>query len=158
MEYICGYLFLPSANILSFHTASADKGGSDFKGRNKQRRGRDRFAAALFALWEYKCAVTSYPGSPSLIRASHIKPWSESSPNEKVDRYNGLPLIPNLDIAFDKHLISFDGGGIIIVSRRLISPEHLGIDRNMSLGSKFSNSKQGKYFALHRKKLEDLDL
>lgn len=135
---------------------SNDKGGGNIDGRGGYRRGHDRFAASLFKLWDYKCAVTNYSGSPSLIRASHIKPWSESNSFEKVDRYNGLPLIPNLDAAFDRYLISFDEEGVIIISKRLINPEGIGINPEMRLGAKY-NIKQEAYMVMHREKLRALD-
>jgi 5-methylcytosine-specific restriction protein A len=51
-----------------------------------------------------------------LLKASHIKPWRDSDNAERLDIYNGLLLIPNLDSAFDKGYISFDDGGKIIIS------------------------------------------
>lgn len=86
-----------------------------------------------------------------------IKPRSESSSFGKIDRHDGLPLILILDLVFDKHLISFDEMGVIVISNRLISPECLVIDREMRLGDKFSDNKQGKYLAMHREKLRRLN-
>lgn len=51
-----------------------------------------------------------------LLIASHIKAWSDSTANEKLDPYNGLLLCPNHDAVFDKHLISFEEDGSIIIS------------------------------------------
>lgn len=57
-----------------------------------------------------------------LLNASHIKPWACSSAEEKTDFNNGLLLCPNHDRLFDRHLITFDANGDIIVSQ--IIDEH----------------------------------
>lgn len=44
----------------------------------------------------------------SVLRASHIKGWSESSSAERIDAENGLILCANHDALFDRHLISFE--------------------------------------------------
>ena len=51
-----------------------------------------------------------------MLRASHIKEWSESSREERIDANNGLLLCANHDALFDRHLISFepDTGNICI--------------------------------------------
>ena len=43
-----------------------------------------------------------------LLVASHIKPWSISDANEKLDIHNGLLMCPNHDKLFDRGYISFD--------------------------------------------------
>ena len=40
-----------------------------------------------------------------ILIASHIKPWRVSNNNERLDVYNGLLLLPNLDKLFDKGYI-----------------------------------------------------
>lgn len=42
----------------------------------------------------------------SLLRASHIKPWANSGPHERVDTHNGLAACPIHDAAFDKGYLS----------------------------------------------------
>lgn len=72
------------------------------------------FRGNLFRLWKGSCAVTGVH-EPRVLRSSHIKPWAESTDKEKVDHFNGLLLIPNLDTLFNEGLISFrDEGGILI--------------------------------------------
>ena len=51
--------------------------------------------------------------------ASHIKPWSDSKPSEKLDVNNGFLFCPNHDALFDKGLISFDDNGKILISDRM---------------------------------------
>ena len=72
------------------------------------------FRGNLMRLWQGSCAVTSVQ-EPRLLRSGHIKPWVDSNVQEKVDHFNGLLLIPNLDALFNEGLISFrDNGGILV--------------------------------------------
>lgn len=57
--------------------------------------------------------------NPRLLIASHIKPWSASNPEERLDEHNGLLLCAQHDALFDKGFISFDEQGRILVSKRL---------------------------------------
>ena len=65
-----------------------------------------------------------------VLRASHIKPWRESSDEERLDPENGLLLVANLDALFNDGLITFDDEGEMLVSARLTKKEcsllHLG--------------------------------
>jgi hypothetical protein len=79
------------------------------------RRGQGKYRQDLIKVWE-RCSVTRC-AHVALLRASHIKPWRESTNSERLNLYNGLLLAPNLDEAFDRGLISFaDDGGILISS------------------------------------------
>lgn len=54
---------------------------------------------------------------------------------QRLDVYNGLLLIPNLDKLFDKGYISFDDNGIIILSDFLPLSDYrlLGVQQGMRL-------------------------
>lgn len=59
-----------------------------------QRIGQDQFRTGLLEYWEGRCAITGL-GIASLLRASHIKPWSKCATDaERLDVYNGLLLAP----------------------------------------------------------------
>lgn len=73
------------------------------------------FRGNLLRLWQGSCAVTSVQ-EPRVLRSSHIKPWADSTVQEKVDHFNGLLLVPNLDVLFDEALISFQDNGRMLVS------------------------------------------
>jgi predicted restriction endonuclease len=64
------------------------------------------------------CAVVGCTAS-SVLRASHIKPWSKSSDQERLDAANGLLLTANLDALFNDGLITFEADGNMLVSDRL---------------------------------------
>lgn len=79
------------------------------------RVGQGAYRKRIIHRWEYQCAVTGFDKLELLI-ASHIVPWAESDNNERLDVHNGLLLSPTYDALFDKHLISFDNSGKIILS------------------------------------------
>ena len=95
----------------------------------KSRIGQGTFRKKLINYWN-KCSVTGF-SDVSLLVASHIKPWHASSNIERLDLFNGLLLVPNLDRAFDAGLISFTKGGLIKVSPKLTEPGTLGIKADM---------------------------
>ena len=114
------------------------------------RIGQGNFRAGLINLWQ-GCSVSCCDFIPAL-RASHIKPWSVSSNDERLDVYNGLLLTPNLDILFDKGLISFKDDGGILISPRLPETARiaLGCDESMGIKPKAENIP---YLAWHRDNL-----
>jgi hypothetical protein len=57
-----------------------------------------------------------------VLRASHIKPWKKSSNDERLDPENGLLLLANIDILFEKGFVSFDDDGCMLVSKDLSGP------------------------------------
>lgn len=111
----------------------------------KSRIGQGAFRENLLSYWK-GCAVTGYKTSSMLI-ASHIKPWRDSNNQERLDKFNGLLLIPNLDKAFDTGFISFDVNGKILISEVLESPKILGIENGMKIN--FEKSHQ-QYLQYHR--------
>lgn len=82
------------------------------------RIGQGWFRNAVLRRWDYKCALTAIT-TVEAIRASHIKPWKDSTNDERLDPFNGLPLIATLDALFDNGLISFENDGTILVSPRM---------------------------------------
>lgn len=97
-----------------------------------------------------KCCLCS-ASNPDLLIASHIKPWCESEPNQKLDIENGFLLCPNHDKLFDSGLISFDNDGRIIISDKLSEAdrEAFGVNKNMVIELTDANKK---YLKHHRQK------
>ena len=83
----------------------------------KARRGQGIFRANV-RLNEKGCRVTKV-ANPNFLRASHIKPWKDSSDEDKLNGCNGLLLAPHVDHLFDKGLISFSNSGNLLISPRL---------------------------------------
>jgi putative restriction endonuclease len=111
----------------------------------KTRIGQGDFRNNLLSYWT-GCAVTQYK-TPSMLIASHIKPWRDSDNHERLDKFNGLLLTPNLDKAFDNGFISFDTNGKILISGVLEKPRLLGIEDRMKI--KFETHHQ-RYLEYHR--------
>jgi 5-methylcytosine-specific restriction protein A len=84
------------------------------------RVGQGAYRKRVIHRWEYQCAVTGFNKLDILI-ASHIVPWSKTTDQERIDVHNGLLLSPNYDALFDRHFISFDEKGKIILSDRIES-------------------------------------
>ena len=97
--------------------------------------GQDLFRRGLLEYWEGRCAVTGL-AMPELLRASHIRPWAAcDSDAERLDVFNGLLLVPQLDAAFDGGFVSVADDGAVIVSPVLNSEalHFLGLDRRMNI-------------------------
>lgn len=103
----------------------------------QSRIGQGKFRESLVSLWG-GCAVTRC-NEISLLVASHIKPWSKSDNQERLDPYNGFLLLPNLDKVFDLGFISFDPAGNILISSRLPEYKLLGIAETMSIQIRENN-------------------
>ena len=84
----------------------------------KIRIGQQKFRTDVLAACGNSCGVLNIP-FPALLRASHIKPWAVSNDNERLDPNNGIALSAHLDVLFDQGLISFQAGGLILISSKL---------------------------------------
>lgn len=78
------------------------------------RLGQGKFRTDLLANFGSRCPVTGL-AEPKLLRASHIRPWSESSNADRLDPENGLLLAAGLDAAFDCGFVGFDDSGALLV-------------------------------------------
>jgi hypothetical protein len=85
------------------------------RGLVTSRVGQGAYRKGIIHRWEYKCAVTGFDKLDVLI-ASHIVPWAESTDPERLDIHNGILLSPTYDALFDRHLISFENNGRIVLS------------------------------------------
>jgi Predicted restriction endonuclease len=117
----------------------------------QSRIGQGQFRLSLIAYWQ-GCSVTGC-SQIEVLRASHIKPWKDCSNDERLNVYNGLLLLPNLDACFDIGLISFSDEGNILISSQLSDTAlaQLGIQRDMEL-SKIEQEHKG-FLDYHRQKV-----
>lgn len=113
------------------------------------RRGQGQFKSNVLSN-EKCCRLTGISDIRFLV-ASHIKPWSKSTDEEKLDGCNGFLLSPNADRLFDRGFISFTDDGSIMVSSRIEKDlcMQMGIQIDKNVG-KF-NRKQMEYLDYHRK-------
>ncbi len=113
------------------------------------RIGQGQFRADLLELWDYRCSITQVDAR-ELLRASHIKPWADSTNFERLDPNNGLLLCAHVDALFDRGLISFENDGTMLVSR-LLSQENLqrlGLSQSVVLSG--LNEASFIYLSYHR--------
>ncbi|NCB57021.1 MAG: HNH endonuclease [Gammaproteobacteria bacterium] len=116
----------------------------------KTRVGQAKFRNKLLDYWHGRCAVSGVEFK-EILKASHIKPWSDSSDNERLDKFNGLLLTPNLDSLFDKGLITFKSDGVIELSQRILPfAAALGVNHQMRISLEPDHEKYLKY---HRKNI-----
>lgn len=118
----------------------------------KQRIGQGYFKALLKGKYAGKCALCEIQTEQMLI-GSHIKSWKDSSNDEKLDRNNGILLCVHHDALFDKHLISFEDNGALIVSQTLTPKERTELQID-SIPSLDVTDEMKPYLADHRSKLK----
>jgi len=114
------------------------------------RRGQGLFKQRVMRI-ESSCRITKVE-NPAHLRASHCKPWRDSSNQERLDGENGLLLTPSIDHLFDRGFISFEDTGRLIISPVAHAPslQKMGVatDRPVNVGI-FSEG-QRKFLDYHR--------
>jgi putative restriction endonuclease len=112
------------------------------------RVGQGAFRMEVLQRWNFQCAVT---GSATMdaVRASHIKPWRDSTNSERLDPQNGLPLVASLDALFDAGLISFNSDGNMLVSSFLNGRERKIFSLNGQKLSKMPSKATAAYLSYH---------
>jgi len=93
------------------------------------RVGQGYYRQQVRQKWSDTCPITGL-SIPGMLISSHIKRWSESSDEERLDPENGILLSPNADALFDKHLISFSDEGRLLCSSSIDAQvlSRMGID------------------------------
>jgi putative restriction endonuclease len=84
----------------------------------RQRVGQGLFREMLLEYWDGRCAVTGLAVS-ELLRASHAKPWKDSTDAERLDVHNGFMLAFHLDALFDQGWVTFRDDGLAVFSPAL---------------------------------------
>jgi len=86
------------------------------------------------------------------LRASHIKPWAESTDKERINAHNGLLLTPSADLLFDHGWISFRDDGKLIVADKLPTEvqEKLGLDLRRGKDCGTFTEQQASFLEHHR--------
>ena len=127
---------LPNASQPEVHPKRPYKKPSttERQGLVTSRVGQGYYRQNLLDKFDHRCAVVGAK-LPEILIASHIVPWKQSNEDERLDVENGILLSPNYDALFDKHLISFDDDGHIIISALLNSETilALGIDSDATI-------------------------
>ncbi len=122
------------------------------KGLVTSRVGQGYYRQQIIDKWNATCPLTGCKNLKILI-ASHIVPWKECNEEERLDEENGILLSPNADALFDKHLISFDDDGSMLVSSSISTAElqQLGVNKDDIIPV---SKRMRKYLARHRMHLK----
>lgn len=116
----------------------------------KSRIGQSTFKKALLEI-KKRCKLCGVTDERFLV-ASHIKPWSKSNNQERLDVNNGLLLCPNHDSLFDKGYISFDDSGRILISDNLDVNTKVFLNINETIKINMNESQQ-QYMKWHRENI-----
>ena len=114
------------------------------------RRGQGLFRRRVSEL-EARCRVTRV-SEPEHLRASHCKPWRDSSNEERLDGENGLLLTPSIDHLFDRGFISFEDNGRLLISpvAHNVSLQKMGVKTDERIVVGGFSAGQRKYLEYHR--------
>jgi hypothetical protein len=114
------------------------------------RRGQGLFKQRVMEI-ESKCRITGVVRVEHL-RASHCKPWRDSTNEERLDGENGLLLTPNADHLFDRGFIGFEDNGDVLVSpvAHADSLERMGLQVGSKLKVGAFSQGQRRYLEFHR--------
>lgn len=117
------------------------------------RRGQGLFKQRVRQV-EARCRITGVDRIEHL-RASHCKPWRDSSDSQRLDGENGLLLTPSIDHLFDRGFISFEGDGRLLVSPVAHGPslERMGVPISGRVNVGAFSSGQREYLEFHRERV-----
>lgn len=124
--------------------------GTDIEKIVKTRVSQGSFRRLLL-LEHHQCNLCDI-STTSVLRASHIKEWSESSREERIDANNGLLLCANHDALFDRHQISFEPEtGAICISDSIDADQRAALNLPNSFNLTMSDRMKA-YMQVHHKK------
>lgn len=123
------------------------------RGLVTSRVGQGYYRQQIIDKWNGRCPVTGCSIKQILI-SSHIVPWSESNDDERLDPDNGILLSPNVDALFDKHLISFDDDGNLLISDKIHEDDILNLGINVNSRIQINDGMK-KFLGRHRNFLYD---
>ncbi|GGB63086.1 HNH endonuclease [Henriciella pelagia] len=97
--------------------------GKEVERTVKVRQNQRVFREIVLPSYDNQCAVIGKV-SPELLTASHIVPW-RAREDTRLDPRNGISLNPLHDRAFDRGMISFRDDLSMLVSSKIIVPDHV---------------------------------
>jgi len=114
------------------------------------RVGQGAYRKSIINRWLSQCAVSGFTDSRILI-ASHIHPWKNATDDERLDVNNGILLSPTYDALFDRHMITFENSGKIVLSEDVPTLEYAKVGvTGLERIQRFNSDNFG-YLEKHRK-------
>ncbi|ANU10966.1 hypothetical protein A1A1_08079 [Planococcus antarcticus DSM 14505] len=86
--------------------------------KTKMRRGKEQFRESLLPLWNGECPLCGI-AIVDVLKATHAKPWKDSSAEDRLDPFNGVLLCANHSALYSAGFIAFTGGGRLHVSSQI---------------------------------------
>lgn len=118
----------------------------------KARLGQGKFRDDV--IHEFKVCMFTNIDDERILNASHIKPWSVSNNDERLDSDNGLLLSPTYDKLFDLGFISFEDNNKLMISFHLSSANVKRLLLKNGKIYKFNMTENRKrYLDFHRKEI-----
>lgn len=153
-------LFNPEQLQLEIASEKSDKyniilpNSTEREGLVTSRVGQGAYRKGIIHRWNYKCAVTQF-NDPRVLIASHIVPWKNASDQERLDLENGILLSPTYDALFDRHIISFENSGKIILSDQISIEDYkkIGVTGKEKLSDLSEGNKR--YLEKHQIKFQE---
>ncbi len=117
------------------------------------RLGQGGYRESLLDMWGGRCALTGCD-IVQVLRASHIKPWRDSTNEERLDPFNGVLLAASIDALFDRNLITVGADDSILVSCSISCDAliRLGLTRGRRLSL---SDRRDNYIVSHRTNFEE---
>jgi hypothetical protein len=114
------------------------------------RRGQGLFKQRVSQI-ESMCRITMV-SNPAHLVASHLKPWRDSTNEERLDGENGLLLTPSVDHLLDRGFIGFEDSGTLIVSPIAHRPslQRMGVETEGIVNVGDFSEGQRKFLDFHR--------
>ncbi len=105
-------------DLVNAHEQLAKLSGTEREQVVLARIGQGSFRESLMKAFDGRCALTGF-GFPPVLRASHIKPWRDSTNTERISADNGLLLRADVDALFDSGYVSIGTDGELLLARTL---------------------------------------
>jgi putative restriction endonuclease len=144
-----GQINHPAAGVENGGSESGELPAEEKAVVSRARLGQAKYRRALLEECPF-CPVTMVTDDRILI-ASHIKPYSHSSAEEKYDPKNGFMFTPTIDYLFDQGFITFEDNKKILISPWLSKPtiSRLGL-RDQTSYPMLPTEGREKYLSYHR--------
>jgi integrase len=133
-----------------YHVMMNENDGKDVFRIIKTRVGQHKLRKILLQNYKYQCAMCDISNRKLLV-TSHIKPWVDSSPEERIDPRNAILLCKLHDALFENGFISLSDEYEILFSKDFDFPAQ-GIQTNIRFKKPLKDAPSPVFLKEHRQK------